>query len=154
MNTSEHSWDVVPMASAGMDLRFLADVDAALNGAAFVLICAGLVAVKRGNVELHKKLMLAAVTTSALFLVCYLTYHATCESVKFQGQGAIRPVYFTLLISHVVLAAVQVPLILRTVYLGLKDRREAHKKWAKVTTPIWLYVSITGVVIYVMLYHM
>ena len=154
MNTFEPSWDVVPIASAGMDLRFLADVDAALNGAAFVLICAGLVAVKRGNVELHKKLMLAAVCVSALFLACYLTYHATCESVKFQGEGAIRPVYFTLLISHVVLAAVQVPLILRTVYLGLKDRREAHKKWAKVTTPIWLYVSITGVVIYVMLYHM
>ena len=139
--------------AAGFALRFLADVDAALNGLAFVLICAGLVAVKRGNVELHKKLMLAAVATSALFLACYLTYHATCEAVKFQGEGAARPVYFTLLISHIVLAVVQVPLILRTVYLGLKDRRAAHKKWAKVTTPIWLYVSMTGVVIYLMLYH-
>ena len=77
-----------------------------------------------------------------------------CIRDRFQGEGAIRPVYFTLLISHIVLAAVQVPLILRTVYLGLKDRREAHKRWAKVTTPIWLYVSITGVVIYFMLYHM
>lgn len=148
------SGDLVPPGPDGFDFRVLADVDAALNGVAFVLICAGLLAVKRGNVELHKKLMLAAVATSALFLACYLTYHATCESVKFQGEGAIRPVYFTLLISHIVLAAVQVPLILRTVYLGLKDRREAHKKWAKVTTPIWLYVSITGVVIYWMLYHM
>lgn len=145
--------DVVAPGPGGIDFRFLADVDAILNGIAFVLICAGLVAIKRGNVELHKKLMLAAVGTSALFLACYLTYHATCESVKFQGEGAIRPVYFTLLISHIVLAAVQVPLILRTVYLGLKDRRQAHKKWAKITTPIWLYVSITGVVIYVMLYH-
>lgn len=142
------------MEPGGFDFRVLADVDAALNGAAFVLICAGLIAIKRGNVALHKKLMLSAVVTSAVFLACYLTYHATCDSVKFQGQGAIRPVYFTLLISHIILAAVQVPMILRTVYLGLKDRREAHKRWAKVTTPIWLYVSITGVIIYYMLYHM
>ena len=139
---------------AAIDFRFLADVDATLNGIAFLLICAGLVAIKRGNVELHKKLMLSAVACSALFLVCYLTYHATCEPVKFAGEGAIKTVYFVLLITHVVLAAVQVPLILRTVYLGLKDRREQHKKWAKVTTPIWLYVSITGVVIYYMLYQM
>ena len=139
---------------AAFDFRILADVDAVLNGIAFVLICAGLIAVKRGKVELHKKLMLAAVATSALFLACYLTYHATCEAVKFQGEGPVRLVYFTLLISHIVLAVVQVPLILRTVYLGLKDRREAHKKWAKVTTPIWLYVSITGVVIYLMRYRM
>ena len=139
---------------AAFDFRILADVDAVLNGIAFVLICAGLIAVKRGKVELHKKLMLAAVATSALFLACYLTYHATCEAVKFQGEGPVRLVYFTLLISHIVLAVVQVPLILRTVYLGLRDRREAHKKWAKVTTPIWLYVSITGVVIYLMLYRM
>lgn len=136
------------------DFRFLADVDAALNGMAFLLICAALVAIKRGNIALHRKLMLAAVTTSAVFLACYLTYHATCDSVKFKGQGAIRPVYFTLLISHIILAAVQVPMILRTVYLGLKDRRAAHRKWARVTTPIWLYVSVTGVIIYVMLYHM
>ena len=139
---------------AAFDFRVLADADAVLNGIAFVLICAGLVAIKRGNVELHKKLMLAAVAVSALFLISYLTYHATCESVKFTGEGWIRPVYFTLLISHIVLAAVQVPLILRTVWLGLKDRRAAHKRWAKVTTPIWLYVSLTGVIIYLMLYHM
>ena len=139
---------------SAFDFRVLADVDAILNGIAFVLICSGLVAIKRGSVEVHKKLMLSAVAVSALFLISYLTYHATCEPVNFQGEGWIRPVYYTLLISHVVLAAVQVPLILRTVYLGLKDRREAHKKWAKVTTPIWLYVSLTGVIIYVMLYHM
>jgi len=139
---------------ADFDFRVLADVDAILNGIAFLLICAGLVAVKRGNVELHKKLMLSAVACSALFLACYLTYHLTCEPVKFQGEGAIKAVYLVLLVTHIVLAAVQVPLILRTVYLGLKDRREAHKKWAKVTTPIWLYVSITGVVIYLMLYRL
>lgn len=138
---------------AEFDFRILATVDAVLNALAFALICAGLVAIKRGNVELHKKLMLGAVAMSALFLVCYVTYHLNAPPVKFTGEGWIRPVYFTLLISHVVLAAVQVPLILRTVYLGLKDRRAQHRKWAKVTTPIWLYVSLTGVVIYAMLYH-
>ncbi len=137
---------------AAFDFRILAFVDAVLNGLAFVLICAGLVAIKRGNIELHKKLMLSAVGVSAAFLVSYLTYHFTVGSVKFAGEGTIRTVYFVLLISHVILAVVQVPLILRTVYLGLKDRRAQHKKWAKVTTPIWLYVSITGVVIYWMLY--
>ncbi len=138
---------------AEFDFRILADVDASLNASAFVLIVAGLIAIKRGNVALHKALMLAAVAVSAVFLVCYLTYHLNAEPVKFAGEGWIRPVYFTLLISHIVLAAVQVPLILRTVWLGLKDRRAQHKKWAKVTTPIWLYVSVTGVVVYLMLYH-
>ena len=138
---------------ATFDYRILADVDAALNALAFLLICAGLIAIKRGHEDLHKKLMLTAVGVSAVFLCCYLTYHLNAPPVKFQGEGWIRPCYFTLLISHIVLAVVQVPLILRTVYLGLKDRRAQHKKWAKVTTPIWLYVSITGVIVYVMLYH-
>ena len=100
---------------AEFDFRVLADVDAILNGIATVLIVCGLVAVKRGAVELHKKLMLSAAAVSALFLISYLTYHANTEEVKFQGQGWIRPVYFALLISHIVLAAVQVPLILRTI---------------------------------------
>lgn len=139
---------------AEFDFRILADVDATLNAIAFVLICAGLVAVKRGNIELHKKLMLAAVGVSALFLVSYLTYHLNAPPVKFTRTDWTEPVYFTLLISHIVLAAVQVPLILRTVWLGLKDRREQHKKWAKVTAPIWLYVSATGVIVYAMLYHL
>lgn len=139
---------------ADFDFRILASVDAALNGLAFVLICAGLVAIKRGNVALHKVLMLSAVGVSAVFLTCYLTYHLNAPPVKFTKEGWINWVYYPLLISHIVLAAVQVPLILRTVYLGLKDRREQHKKWAKVTTPIWLYVSITGVVVYGMLYHL
>ncbi|MBL8751020.1 MAG: DUF420 domain-containing protein [Planctomycetes bacterium] len=139
---------------AAFDFRILAHVDATLNAIAFLLICAGLVAIKRGNVALHKVLMLSAVGVSAAFLACYLTYHFNAEAVKFTKEGWIRPVYFALLISHIVLAVVQVPLILRTVWLGLKDRRAQHKKWAKVTTPIWLYVSITGVVVYVMLYQM
>lgn len=139
---------------AEFDFRVLAHVDASLNAIAFVLICAGLVAVKQGRVELHKKLMLSAVGVSAVFLACYLTYHATCEPVHYRYDDWTRPFYLALLISHVVLAVVQVPLILRTVWLGLKDRREAHRRWAKVTTPIWLYVSLTGVLVWVMLYSL
>ena len=139
---------------AAFDFRILAHVDAALNALAFLLICAGLIAIKRGNLALHKKLMLSAVGVSAAFLACYLTYHFNAPPVKFAGEGWIVPVYYTLLISHIVLAVVQVPLILRTVWLGLKDRREQHKKWAKVTAPIWLYVSVTGVIVYVLLYRL
>ena len=135
------------------DFRVLADVDAVLNGIATVLIVTGLIAIKRGAVELHKKLMLAAAVVSALFLCSYVTYHCNAEPVHFRGEGLARAVYFVLLVSHVFLAAVQVPLILRTIWLGLKDRREQHRKWAKVTAPIWLYVSVTGVVVYVVLYH-
>jgi uncharacterized membrane protein YozB (DUF420 family) len=113
------------------------------------------VAIKRGNVRLHKRLMLAAAWVSALFLCSYVTYHLNAPPVKFKREGWIRPIYFTLLISHVVLAVVQVPLILRTIYLGLKDRREQqHKKVGEGDrADLALRVSITGVVVYVMLYH-
>lgn len=139
---------------AAFDIRILADVNATLNALAFVLIVAGLVAIKRGNERLHKRLMLAATCVSAVFLASYLTYHASAEPVKFGHEGAIRTVYFAILISHVVLAAVQVPLILMTIHAGLKDRRARHRKLAKITAPIWLYVSVTGVVVYLMLYRL
>jgi putative membrane protein len=135
------------------DFTILADVDAVLNGCAFVSLCAALIAIKRGNVALHKRLIFVAVGFSAAFLACYLTYHCTCEPVRFRGEGWTRWVYYPLLISHIVLAVVQVPLILRTLFLGLKDRRAEHRKWAKVTTPIWLYVSLTGVIVYLLLYR-
>jgi uncharacterized membrane protein YozB (DUF420 family) len=138
---------------AAFDFRVLAHVDAALNALATVLIVAGLLAIKRGAVDVHKRLMLSAAAVSALFLCSYLTYHLNAEPVKFAGEGWVRPVYYALLISHVVLAGVQVPLILRTIWLGLKDRREQHRRWARATAPIWLYVSVTGVVVYWMLYH-
>ena len=139
---------------AAFDYRILADVDAILNACAFVFLAAALVAIKRGNVGLHKLLIWIAVAFSATFLGCYVVYHLNAPPVKFMHEGWIRPVYFGLLISHVVLAVVQVPLILRTLYLGVKDRREQHRRWAKVTAPIWLYVSITGVIVYGMLYHL
>lgn len=136
------------------DFRILADVNATLNGLACVLIIAGLFAIKARRERLHKILMLSATGVSALFLVSYLTYHANAEPVLFRGDGAIRSVYFAILISHIVLAVVQVPLILMTVWSGLKDRRARHRRLATITTPIWLYVSITGVVVYLMLYRL
>jgi uncharacterized membrane protein YozB (DUF420 family) len=135
------------------DFRVLAHVDAVLNACATVLIVAGLIAIKRGAVALHRRLMLAAAAVSAMFLCCYVVYHLNTEPVRFRGEGWMLTGYRVLLVSHVVLAAVQVPLILRTIWLGLKDRREQHKRWARVTAPIWLYVSVTGVVVYGLLYH-
>ena len=135
-----------------MNYSYLADVNAALNALAFVLICAGLIAIKRGHEHRHKVLMLSAVGVSALFLVSYLTYHYNVGSVRFEREGAVRVVYLIILVSHIVLAAVQVPLIIMTVVRGLQDQREKHLRLAKITAPIWLYVSLTGVVVYVMLY--
>ena len=140
----------VPQESA---FAWLADLNAALNGVATVLIAAGLVAIKARREALHKVLMLSAVAVSAAFLTSYLIYHYRVGSVAFTGQGWVRWVYFPLLISHIVLAAVQVPLIVLTVWYGLRDRRDRHRRLAKITAPIWLYVSITGVVVYWMLYH-
>ncbi len=138
---------------AAFDPLVLPHVNAPLNALAFVFITASLVAVKRGNVELHKKLILCATAISALFLVSYLVYHFSAPPVKFRGEGWVRPVYFFILITHIVLAAVQVPLILRTLWLGYQDRRAQLRQWGKVTAPIWLYVSVTGVVVYLFLYQ-
>ncbi len=98
--------------------------------------------------------MLATAATSALFLVSYLVYHAHVGSVKFTGTGPVRTLYFAILLTHTVLAAVIVPMVLRTLYLGLKRRDEPHRRLARWTFPLWLYVSVTGVVIYAMLYHL
>ena len=133
-------------------IRHLPDLNAALNAIAFTLIASGLIAIKRGNEILHKRLMLSAVAVSAAFLTSYLIYHFHVGSVKFQHGGALRVVYFVILISHTILAVVQVPLIIITVVRGLRDQRTKHKKIAKITAPIWLYVSATGVIVYLMLY--
>jgi uncharacterized membrane protein YozB (DUF420 family) len=111
-------------------------------------------AIRRHDIEQHKRRMLAAAATSAIFLVSYLTYHAHVGSVRFTGEGPVRAVYFTILITHTVLAATIVPMVLRTLYLGLKRRDERHRRLARWTFPLWLYVSVTGVVIYAMLYHL
>lgn len=139
---------------AAFDFRILADVNATLNGIALVLIVSGLIAIKKGNESLHKKLMLSAAGVSALFLASYVTYHLNAGSVEFAHEGFIRYAYFTILISHVFLAVVQVPLIIMTIVRGLQDRRDKHRRLARITAPIWLYVSVTGVIVYVMLYHL
>jgi uncharacterized membrane protein YozB (DUF420 family) len=135
------------------DLSIFPALNASLNGASAVLIATGRVLIRRKKVNLHRACMIAAVATSTLFLASYLYYHAHVGSVRFPGQGWIRPVYFTLLISHTVLAAAVVPLVLLSLTLGLRGRFDRHRRISRWTYPVWLYVSITGVLVYVVLYQ-
>jgi uncharacterized membrane protein YozB (DUF420 family) len=137
-----------------MSVSDLPELNATLNAIAAVLLVIGNVLVRRGYVQYHRRVMLAAFTTSALFLVSYVIYHANAGSRPFQGQGPIRAVYFTILITHVILAAAIVPLALITLSYGLRARFDSHVRIARWTLPIWLYVSVTGVVVYVMLYRL
>jgi putative membrane protein len=132
----------------------LPTLNAILNATSTALIVAGIVLIRRRRRLAHKRVMLAAVVSSALFLISYLTYHAHAGAVRFAGHGWPKPVYFTILISHTILAAAIVPLVLVTVARGLRGRYERHRASARWTYPLWLYVSVTGVVIYVMLYHL
>ena len=132
----------------------LPTLNAFLNASSAAWVVAGLIFIKRRAVAAHRFCMAVALATSAAFLVSYLVYHATAGSVRFQGQGWIRPVYFFILITHTVLAALIVPLVLRTVWLALKNQLEAHRAIARWTAPLWLYVSVTGVVVYWMLYRL
>ena len=129
-------------------------INATLNGTSAVLIATGRVLIGRGHVAAHRAFMIAAVVCSSAFLVSYIWYHAHVGSVRFQGQGMVRPVYFAILISHTLLAAVVVPLVIVTLVRALRARFDRHRAIARWTYPIWLYVSVTGVVIYVMLYHL
>lgn len=132
----------------------LATTNAILNALSAVLLVAGWVAIKRGRVHLHRKAMTAAFLLSALFLACYLTYHGMVGHVPFAGRGTVRGVYLSILASHVVLAAAVPVLALRMLFLAKRGRFDAHRRLGRITLPIWLYVSVTGVVIYVMLYHL
>lgn len=129
-------------------------LDASLNGASAVLLVTAHRMIKRGRMALHRALMLTALFTSSLFLVSYLYYHAHVGSVHFQGQGWSRPVYFSILISHTVLAAAVVPLVIITLIRALRGRFDRHRMIARWTYPVWLYVSITGVIVYLMLYRL
>ena len=137
-----------------MSVSDLSTVNAVLNFIAAVLIGAGYYFIRRKNVRSHKLCMVAALGVSAVFLASYLFYHANVGSVPFGGQGWIRPLYFVILITHVVLAAVVLPMVLRTAFLGLRGRFPNHVRIARWTFPVWMYVSITGVVVYLMLYKM
>ena len=136
-----------------MTIHDLSTVNAILNLTSFILLVLGYRQIRKGNRASHKKLMLSAATCSTLFLISYLVYHYFVGSVKFQGVGWSRPVYFSILISHTILAAVLVPMALLTLYRGLKGKYELHRKVSKKTWYIWTYVSITGVIVYLMLYH-
>ena len=132
----------------------LPTINAVLNGTCAVLLVAGYLFIRRKAVQAHRACMATAFLFSVLFLISYLTYHAVHGSTRFPGTGWVRPAYFAILISHTVLAVVIVPLVIRTFYLALRNRFEAHRRIARWTLPLWLYVSVTGVVVYVMLYRM
>lgn len=132
----------------------LPTLNAALNSLAGVLLLLGIVFIKQKKVAQHRACMLAAFGVSCVFLVSYLVHHARVGSVPFHGPAALRSVYFAILIPHVLLAAAVVPLALTTISRGLKGKIEKHKPLARVTFPIWLFVSVSGVVVYLMLYQM
>jgi len=131
----------------------LATVNAVLNATAAVLIGSGFYFIKQKNIPAHRMCMIAAMAVSAVFLTSYLIYHYNVGSVRFTKQGWIRNVYFPLLLTHTVLAAIVVPMVLRTVFLAAKGRFRQHVRIARWTFPVWMYVSITGVIVYLMLYH-
>jgi putative membrane protein len=133
---------------------FAPTLNATLNASAGVLLTLGYVFIRRRRIEAHKKCMLGAFACSIIFLISYVIYHLQVGSVRFQGQGWIRPVYFTLLGTHTVLAVTVVPLALVTLARSLKGNFQAHRRIARWTLPIWLYVSVTGVIVYFLLYHL
>jgi uncharacterized membrane protein YozB (DUF420 family) len=136
-----------------LDIHSLPAVNATLNGISGVLLIAGYLLMRARRIELHRRVMTAAFATSSLFLICYLVYHANVGSVRFTRPGFVRQLYFTILITHVTLAAAVLPLAIITLSRGLKARYPQHRRIARWTFPIWLYVSVTGVLVYVLLYR-
>jgi uncharacterized membrane protein YozB (DUF420 family) len=128
-------------------------INASLNGASTILLLTGRWMISQKRIAAHRVVMLTAMVTSTLFLISYVYYHAHVGSVRFQGTGWSRPVYFTILISHVLLAIVIVPMVIITLSRALRERFDRHRAIARWTFPLWLYVSVTGVLVYFMLYH-
>ena len=136
-----------------MSPETLPTINAILNTTAAVLLLFGRAAIRRGDTLMHKRIMISVVAVSVLFLTSYLIYHANFGSRPFQGEGVVRTVYFAILITHTILAAAIVPLVLVTLRRGLKRQDKLHKRIARWTFPIWTYVSVTGVAIYLLLYQ-
>jgi len=128
-------------------------INATLNGTAAVLLVTGRSLIKRHRIAAHRAVMISAVTVSSLFLISYVYYHLHAGVIHFHGQGWLRPVYFSILISHTILAIVIVPLVIITLVRGLRERFDRHRVIARWTYPLWVYVSVTGVIVYFMLYH-
>lgn len=140
------TWKVIPDW-----VFFLPKLNAIINGTCTLLLLTSLYYIKRRDIQTHKKLNIATFILSALFLVSYIIYHSTGNEAKFGGQGFIRPVYFFILITHIILAAVVLPLVLFSFYRGMKMQVEKHRKLVRWSFPIWLYVTITGVIVYLMM---
>ncbi|MCA9416696.1 MAG: DUF420 domain-containing protein [Candidatus Omnitrophica bacterium] len=137
-----------------MSVYDLPAVNAFLNSAAAILLGTGYYFIKQKRIHAHKNCMISAFVVSALFLICYLVYHYYAGSKHFQGEGFVRYVYFTILLTHTVLAVVNLPLILTTFFRAYKQDWIRHRRIARWTFPIWMYVSVTGVIVYLMLYHL
>ena len=144
VNLRKLGYDIEP-------LSFLPPIYATINGFTAILLVAAVIAIKKGNRKLHERLMKFAIACSVAFLVMYVAYHMTADSTKFGGEGIVKYVYFFILITHIVLSVVIIPLVLITYVKALAQRFDKHKKIAKITFPIWLYVAITGVVVYLMI---
>ena len=132
----------------------LPTLNAILNSTSAVLLGAGFYFIKQRRIDAHKRCMVAAMIVSIAFLTSYVIYHMNVGSVPFAGEGWIRPVYFFILITHIILAIVIVPMVLRTAYFGFASRFDKHVRVARKTFPLWMYVSVTGVIVYLMLYHL
>lgn len=132
-------------------LRFLPPIYASVNGLTAVLLVVAVIAVKQGKLELHQKIMTSCIALSLAFLLMYVAYHMTADSTAFGGEGPIKYVYYFILITHIILSIVIVPLVLRTFAKAYLKKFDAHRKLAKITFPIWLYVAVSGVVVYLMI---
>jgi putative membrane protein len=136
-----------------MDISYLPHINACLNGTSAVLLFSGYLFIRSGNVAAHRTCQVSALVVSILFLTSYLTYHFNHGTTRFQGTGLARPIYFTVLTSHTILAVVIVPLVALTFYRAFRGDFTRHRRIARITLPLWLYVSITGVIVYLMLYQ-
>ncbi|MGV3630155.1 MAG: DUF420 domain-containing protein [Bacteroidota bacterium] len=135
----------------GVDLSFLPPVYAGINGLTAVLLLAALLTIKKGKRKTHERLINVCMVLSLLFLVCYVAYHMTSDSTPYGGTGAVKYVYYFILITHIVLSVAVVPLVLRSYLFAWEGKFEKHRRWTKITWPLWFYVAVTGVVVYVMI---
>ncbi len=145
---------LAPGSPGSAQPTLLAKLNVTLNGSAGLALLAGFACIRAGNLAWHRRCMLTAFGLSSVFLVSYVLHHAQVGSVPFRGTGILRPIYYGILLPHIVLAAVIVPLALFTLYRGLSGNVAAHRRIARVTFPLWLFVSASGVTVYAMLYHL
>jgi putative membrane protein len=139
------------LSVGGINVSYLPKLHAFINGSCAVLLTVGFVAIKNKNIRLHKTMMVSTFVLSSIFLISYVIYHSQAPSTKFGGEGAVRAIYYFVLLSHIVLASIILPLALFTIARSWRGEFEKHKKIARITLPIWLYVAVTGVVVYLMI---